>query len=283
MPQPLKQEHNFEIYHSCTYNGKTKNNHMAQMAANQNHYEIGFVVTGDRLTVTPFDSYELHSGMVGTMPLHMMHQTFSLSDFPYERILIKYSFPVADKIKSEIGEHKFLSVYNHRTHTFSPKNQKVVHHIFKKMSEEYAHPSDFTDYKLTCLLGLLFSFIIEHRRSDEPVTSFAHREISGGITNAMRYMEAHFSEKITLHMTACHCGFSDNYFSALFKKETGDTFSQYLQNIRMGNAIMLLNTTSMSINDISYHSGFSSVNYFCDAFKKKYQRSPLQYRKSLLT
>ena len=60
------------------------------------------------------------------------------------------------------------------------------------------------------------------------------------VLEAIAYMKEHFTEKITLEDVAATIGFNTNYFSELFKKETGENFSNYLLGIRMEKAKQML-------------------------------------------
>jgi AraC-like DNA-binding protein len=67
-------------------------------------------------------------------------------------------------------------------------------------------------------------------------------------------------------------------FRQAFKKTTGLSPNQYYLNIRLNKAKELLNSTSLSINEIAYHTGFESIFYFSKLFKKKNGVSPRDYR-----
>ncbi|HIT89431.1 MAG TPA: response regulator [Candidatus Merdenecus merdavium] len=104
------------------------------------------------------------------------------------------------------------------------------------------------------------------------------QDYSSGIMDAISYMEKHYSEKITLAMVANVISFSPEYFSRLFMKETGMNFVVYLNNIRMKNAVKLLETTNLKVYEIAEKSGYSSLSYFSTAFKKKFGQNPYEYQ-----
>lgn len=71
---------------------------------------------------------------------------------------------------------------------------------------------------------------------------------------------------------------SATYFSALFKKETGMSFVVYLTQLRMEQALNLLNTTEEKSYIIAGMVGYEEPNYFSYVFKKQYGVSPSKYR-----
>jgi AraC-like DNA-binding protein len=73
-------------------------------------------------------------------------------------------------------------------------------------------------------------------------------------------------------------GISASHFTREFTKETGINPIKYLTNIRIQNAMQLLQNTTLSVNEIAVQCGFSCGNYFSKTFKKNTQLSPYQFR-----
>ncbi|MBP1990678.1 helix-turn-helix domain-containing protein [Paenibacillus eucommiae] len=71
---------------------------------------------------------------------------------------------------------------------------------------------------------------------------------------------------------------SENYFSKLFKNETGTTFSQYLTTIRLEKAKELLQQSDLKISEIASRVGYNDANYFSQCFKGVYGLAPGKYR-----
>ncbi len=72
---------------------------------------------------------------------------------------------------------------------------------------------------------------------------------------------------------------SPTYFRAVFKRETGQTFHQYLNGLRMSRAMELLRTTALKTTEVAQQSGLGEASYFSYAFKKHFGVSPSQVRK----
>lgn len=91
-----------------------------------------------------------------------------------------------------------------------------------------------------------------------------------------RYME----EDLCLDAVADRLRISKVYLSQFFKEQTGINFSDYLETLRMDRAKTLLETTDLSINEISGTVGYSSSNTFCRAFKRLHGISATAYKRS---
>lgn len=97
---------------------------------------------------------------------------------------------------------------------------------------------------------------------------------------AKEYMQNRCADpEIRLEAVAEEIGLTPTYFSSLFKKETGETFVEYLTRLRMEEAMRLLRDTDEKIYSVAEKTGYSDAGYFSYIFKKKYGISPIQYRR----
>ena len=71
---------------------------------------------------------------------------------------------------------------------------------------------------------------------------------------------------------------SPSYFSSIFSREMGKTFVEYLTEIRVEKAKMLLTCTSMMASEVGYEVGYKDPHYFSYIFKKTLVCSPTEYR-----
>ena len=73
---------------------------------------------------------------------------------------------------------------------------------------------------------------------------------------------------------------STGYLSRVFKDQTGQNFSEYLQSVRMEHAQQLLATTVIPTNAVAEQTGYSNSTYFRAAFKARFGLTPRQYRQT---
>jgi len=97
------------------------------------------------------------------------------------------------------------------------------------------------------------------------------------ITKAVRYIRAHLYEPIGASEIAQYIDLNQHYFSSLFKKEVGQTPSQYIRNQKMSEALTLLDEGQYSITETAEMLGYCSLSYFSSEFKRVYGQSPKQY------
>ena len=72
-----------------------------------------------------------------------------------------------------------------------------------------------------------------------------------------------------------------SYLSTLFRKETGVTLTDYVNQKRIEYGVFLLNTTNMQVQSIAQHCGIPDINYFTRIFKKQIGKTPSEYKKTL--
>lgn len=97
---------------------------------------------------------------------------------------------------------------------------------------------------------------------------------------ALYYVQKFYDHDITIKKAAMRCGFSESHFMKLFKELTGMSFNAYLVNYRLELAAKQLAETDLKVIDIMENCGFHNQSYFTRAFHKKYQKTPLMYRKN---
>lgn len=108
--------------------------------------------------------------------------------------------------------------------------------------------------------------------------------VSPLVRRAKQYMLEHFVESgLTLEAMAQDLQTSPVYLSRMIKQELGVSFNSYLTQIRVRRAAQLLNSTEMTIFEISEKVGYETQHYFSTAFKRATGISPLQYRKGAIT
>lgn len=111
-------------------------------------------------------------------------------------------------------------------------------------------------------------------------TGICNEDYSAPIRNAVRYMEEHYPEPLTLSEVAGHVALSSEYLSRLFKEETGVKFVVYLNNLRLKHALRLLENTSMKVYEVAEQVGYSNLSYFSTVFKKNFGQNPFDYKNS---
>lgn len=101
------------------------------------------------------------------------------------------------------------------------------------------------------------------------------------VRNALKYIDEHYAEKLTLIEVADNVYVSQWHLSKLLKKHTNQNFCDILNGVRIEHAKKLLKDPSLKIHEISERVGFTDVTHFSKKFKQIVGVSANGYRNSL--
>ncbi len=107
----------------------------------------------------------------------------------------------------------------------------------------------------------------------------SQKKYSSLLKDARAYIERNYDqEDISLNKAAASVNLSPNHFSTIFNQETGQTFIEFLTEVRMERAKELLRSTSMKMSEIAFAVGYKDAHYFSYLFKKTQDCTPREYR-----
>ena len=127
---------------------------------------------------------------------------------------------------------------------------------------------------------ILMKYCICFRRSTNTMI-IPRRDFSYAKT-AIAYINENFKREIPLDEISSVVNLSPSYFSKYFKNVTQVSFSEYLANLRLENAIQDMLTRNSTVSAAALENGFANVKSFITQCKKVYNCTPAQYKKRLL-
>jgi two-component system response regulator YesN len=114
----------------------------------------------------------------------------------------------------------------------------------------------------------------------EDINYVREKKLSSIISNAREYIHTNYGKDITLENVSKEVNVSPNYFSKLFKDETGSNFIDYLTMLRIEKAKVMLSDSKYYNKEICYQIGYSDPNYFSRIFKKIVGVTPTEFKSS---
>ena len=154
--------------------------------------------------------------------------------------------------------------------------RKALLSRFKRAETELANQLPHYEVLVQSLINETLVSIL--RKIEAKDVKLEGKDVPSECAFVQRYIDMHFSEKITLDEIARKTFFSKFYIIHSFKKQYNITPIQYLLDKRLSEAATLLQTTNLSVTDITISVGFSSASQLAKAFKEKYGATPQQYR-----
>lgn len=150
----------------------------------------------------------------------------------------------------------------------------------------------------TLLTDTLKNFIprISKREEERQKIEAAHRNNNSGsseegndqasapvntiMMNVIGQLRADLAVSVSMEDMAAKVGYSIPYFSSLFKKTTGQTYTQYMMSMRIQAAKKLLLTTDLRTFQIAEQVGMENYRHFNKIFKRMVSMSPTEFRQS---
>lgn len=164
----------------------------------------------------------------------------------------------------------------------NPKLHTLAHTLLRQMREKYFSDDEmlellFYSYFLNLVaeIGRYYSASVQkdlHLRLDK------RKEYVNKFNEIINYINKNYTENLTLESVSKEFGFSKYHFSRLFKQYTQFTFCDYLMYQRVKSAEYSLAQPNMSITEIAFQSGFSSLSTFSRVFRKLKNCTPSEYR-----
>lgn len=155
-----------------------------------------------------------------------------------------------------------------------------IEHIF---SELYSVPENIRKgyHKVKVLELLLFLSGLEYKGESEERRYFSRSQVTAA-KEAKKHLLAHLDEHITITELADMLGISSTSLKICFKGVYGDTINGYITNCKMQKAASLLKNTDKSVLEIAGIVGYNNGSKFAGAFRRVMNKSPNEYRKSLV-
>jgi len=147
-------------------------------------------------------------------------------------------------------------------------------------SKDYsvAHKNIYDIIEKSNHIDQLVAGLERHVQFLEEVLKNNFRRYSPPIRSAIEYIRNYFGSDITRLSIAEYVHLNESYFSELFNKEVGQSFSNYLTMVRIEAAKKLLINSELSISEISFKVGYSNQSYFAKLFKNITGRTPMQFK-----
>lgn len=255
---------------------------MKPLAHYHNTLEVFLLIKGRGEFFIKDHTYKLKPGTVLLIDEYDIHKSvYKDRDVIYDRIIMylnkKY---VYKKIFKIIDNFQPEDIFNNEISVLLlSENQlkefvKLVENIILEQTEKKA---GYRTIIRGCLLNL---FVLLHRKIQECSDKGDNLLYSDKrVYEIIQYLNMNYKNNIELERIADIFCLNKYYFCDYFKRKTGFTVIEYINNKRVMEAQKLLTNSSKTITDISFEVGFNSLTHFDRTFKKLTGITPTHFRK----
>ncbi|MBE5890892.1 MAG: AraC family transcriptional regulator [Lachnospiraceae bacterium] len=152
--------------------------------------------------------------------------------------------------------------------------------LYKKAITEARKKKASSNLKVKLYLTEILSLLYEHQllTATETVVEAKGYQIEN-IEKAVSYIRAHYTSKMKISDVADYMGMSEQYLCRYFKRMTGKTLTEYMNEIRIEKASEMLSNTNEKVIDIAIQCGYDNISYFIKRFKNLKGITPQEYRR----
>jgi len=238
--------------------------------------ELYFLNSGKRRYFINNSIYDVVPGNLVIIPKGVLHKTTSIDyNAGFDRHGVYFDDAIIEKLKLHLDEKVINSFFKSECLILPEAISKNIRRQFELMTSE----KEINDtYSKSFIENSLLNILLLAMRHGTK-KALKQGEDFGQMQKAITYINEHYTEDITLKNVARILLMEETYFSKKFKQLTGLGFKEFLIQTRIKKSEELLAVTQLEIGEIAEKCGFSSSNYFGDAFKKINGISPRQYRK----
>lgn len=255
-----------------------------RMASSHFHgtYELFYLMSGKRRFFIKDRTVVVEEGDVIVIAPNVLHRTTDTETPEHERLVVNLHescLTAPDGSRTDIlrplfeKDYVMLKSAAHDRVTVEALAQQIV-------AETRTKKPGFETYAQTLALQLLIACCRQLAEAVPEPPPESPSSMHERISDIVRYINGHYMDELSLHVLAEKFYVSPYYVSRFFKEATGFTFVEYVNNVRVKEAMTLLMRTSLKVKAISRKVGFGSVTHFGRVFKLVTGHAPLFYRKS---
>ena len=194
-----------------------------------------------------------------------------------ETVVIQFSVEFIERFAGldELSAINKLLLYAKQGIAFKGKYSAAVKELIKRLPEKRG---------VEKITGLMYILNELSKLRSVPLASSFYQPLRGlenkkRINKVCQYIQKHAAEALSIQKAAVLINLSPSAFCKFFKRMTGKTFSDYVNDIRITNVCSQLLASDRQIAEIAYGNGFETLTYFNRIFMKKINMRPSSYRK----
>lgn len=240
-----------------------------------NEYEIFYMKKGSKRYIIEDSEYDLTEGDILIVPPGRVHRSVSMDDLPQYRLILYFQKSSFGRFSDIIERYALFSVLEDNFVRIPVRHRLEFEKLFELMSN-FSYDASEDELKNAELQCLMFEFLCRLKVLKEECSV---RKYNATVESALEYIKKNYRTNLTMKSVSEAMFVSPSYFSHKFRECVGMSFTEYLNELRMGEVIKLLTQTDMSISEISRQCGFASPSYMGEAFKRMTGRSLTEYRR----
>ena len=224
---------------------------------------------------------EMHVGRLVVSKPNIEYVVRHIDDHPDLCTSFNFTHDFYEKVKDHYKKETSWFFNNADIHSLLLVTHAEIEFLHQQILSRVKNSTSLEIDELTIQMVDQVMHTLGNKMFAPPVSSALKRHHLGTVEKAREYLFQNFDQNVSLQQLAEHCCVSVFHFSRIFKAVMNQSPHQYLHDIRLNNARLLLQETKTSITEVALQSGFNSLEHFTTAFKKRFKTSPGVIRNGL--
>lgn len=249
--------------------------------------EIVLVQEGSLEINIDLEMFHAHEGDIVILKPCTLHGFKQLESYHAVYHTILFQMSILNHNVSDACAMKYFSPFleNHYAYakviSGNDEGTEKIRSCLENLIQAYKSKKDFYELEIKSQLFHLFYLLFTYAFEKKHTVSGVRSDTVHHVKVILDYISEHYKETITIEELAEILHFSPQYFMRFFKKYTGMTCLDYINEYRLNTAAKLLLETNWTISEIAEEVGLGNVSYFNRLFKRKYEMTPREYRKKV--
>lgn len=245
---------------------------MTELHQHDDEYELAVLVSGAGWCYLENEILHMEGGNIYLLPPGVPHMMRYFDLTPHVMYHVMFRPSVLEQLRVEFD-------VDLQTAFAQPRVFSLTDELSRRLEQAHmtgASPEDPLDrairhMQIKCVLLTMIKHL-QTPKADSLITS--HPQLA----EALRHIDAHYAEELTLARLSRVCGLSQAHLCRLCKQETGRTPGEYLLATRLENACRMLREGELNVSQIALRTGFNSTAYFDRRFMLHVGMSPSEYQ-----
>lgn len=253
-------------------------------------YEIALIIAGRGAYQIESTLYAFQPGDMVFLRPNERHMCYGLEHKPFTVLMLLFDESIFSRfVPSDTANMQALlnawedcsTPFQHKI-SLSEQNHGAIKLLMEQMLILYGARELTAECKMNLLAGTAGAFLYQCSLLQVPSmqmdAAVLERRKDPLTSQAIAYINQHYSEEISLEILAKRLFVNPSYLSRTFKKNTGYTVVNYINLKRVTQARYYLSETDVPITQIAMLAGFNTISYFCVVFRRQVGCTPSVYR-----
>lgn len=243
-----------------------------------NFYEISYICSGQAACFVDGEIYPVHQGDIVVFNAGEVHGWEMEEDIELLVLTFSKEMITGDRYIDDEILRFFDNLTSNFTNILNGQMEatKEIHHSLCSAWQEWTGGEIAKNLMIKAELLKILTYLNRYFVNGEvdfEAVKQKRKELKR-LDEVMKYIDAHYMEKLTVEEVASVANMSAGHFSKLFHKIMGQRYIDYIIQKRIQKAKEMLETTELTVVDIAMECGFNNIANFYRTYRKFYQKAP---------